>query len=375
MKFLIATDKFKGTLSATEASAAIARGILRALPDAEIEQVPIADGGEGTAAILVAAMGGKLRTCPSHDALGRPITAEYGWCTREGDAALAIIEASQANGLWRLDAAERDPLSASTFGVGEIIAHVAREGAGQILIGIGGSATNDGGAGCAAALGWRFLSSDGPIAPLTPLHLPELARIDGTDTLSLPPIEVACDVTNPLLGPTGATAVFGPQKGVTPTTAPQLEKGLARLAECAREATGQDHSTSPGAGAAGGLGFGLLAFAHATARPGFALIASIISLQDRIVAADIIITGEGSLDAQTDSGKAPAGIRALALAAGKPVFCFAGKVESSIGFTSTFALIDFATDPAECFSRPAALLEELAESQAHFMAKSVRLPR
>jgi glycerate kinase len=240
-------------------------------------------------------------------------------------SSLAVLEMSAAAGLQPLLPNERNPVSASTFGVGEMLRAAASQGAREIIIGLGGSATNDGGFGLARALGFRFIGLDDRelIGPVTALL--DLSRIESPDELSLPRITAACDVTNPLLGPHGATRTFGAQKGATPEQLESLEHSLARLAEIAARKFHHDHRDVPGAGAAGGLGFGLLTFCAATVRSGFEVVAEAIELRAKIERADIVITGEGKLDRQTLAGKAPAGVARMARALKKPVFAIVGQ--------------------------------------------------
>ncbi|MEZ5303805.1 MAG: glycerate kinase [Verrucomicrobiales bacterium] len=263
---LIALDKFKGSLTAEEACAAAARGFRRAFPQAEIRALPIADGGEGTAAALRSALGGEWGTAPASDALGRPVESRFALIPNPAGGSLAVLEMSEASGLWRIGAGERDPRRATTFGTGQML-RAAAGSATEILIGIGGSATNDGGSGMAQALGFRFLDAAGePIADL-PAGLDRLARLDPPADLRLPPITVACDVDNPLLGEAGATRVYGPQKGVRPGDFGWFEARLARFADCAEALAGRPLRGVPGAGLANGLGFALIALCGARLRP------------------------------------------------------------------------------------------------------------
>ena len=326
-RILIACDKFKGSLSAPAACAAIARGLAVRFPGAEIASFPLADGGEGFAAALATALGGEWVTCPAHDALGRPIQARY-LLARTPEGPVAVMEMAEASGFWRIAPEERDILRATTFGTGEMIRHaVVVNAASRIVLGLGGSATNDGGAGMAAALGVRFYNGAGDALDPSPGSLAGgLARIDRSDHLALPPITVACDVASPLLGPQGATQVFGPQKGATPATLPVLEKALELIVLAGQ---GQVHANQAGAGAAGGLGFGLLHFAAAELVPGFGLIAELTGLEARVAAADLVVTGEGSLDGQSLAGKGPVGIARLAQKHGKPVWAFCGVADAA----------------------------------------------
>ena len=346
MRILIAPDKFKGTLNAREVAQNIAKGLLDVMPDAQIEIVPMADGGEGTAEAICEARGGSWLECKAHDPLGREIDARYGWIDQEK---LAVMEMSEAAGMWRLSESERDPIRATTFGVGEMILDATKRDANEIIIGLGGSATNDGGFGMARALGSRFLGEPlwndglgsrrnlnvtagkasflGPQQELAGavIELAGLRRIERPKGLKAPAIIAAVDVKNPLLGENGATRVFGPQKGASPSDLDNLERALTRLADVVASEFGFDYRNEAGAGAAGGLGFGLLSFCGATIRPGFEVVAGAVGLEAKMKDADLVITGEGSLDRQTLEGKTPAGVARLARKLGKPVFAIVGR--------------------------------------------------
>ena len=335
MRILVAPDKFKGSLGAAEAAAAIASGLRDVLPNAVIDTVPIADGGEGTADVIRQSCGGEWITCSAHDALGREIEARY--VSLDGRTTV-VIEMSEAAGTWRIARNTRDLLRANTFGVGEMILHATKRGAKEILLGLGGSATNDGGTGMARALGFRFLATDDELeSPGDLLRLSRIVRKELPKNLTalsrqdreafahpFPKVTGAVDVQNPLVGPRGATRFFGPQKGGTAEQLEILERSLTRLADVVQRDLGCDFRETPGAGAAGGLGFGLLSFCGATLRPGFDLVAEILELKAAIERADIVITGEGCLDRQTLEGKAPAGVAQLARKMGKRVFAIAG---------------------------------------------------
>lgn len=322
MRILIAPDKFKGSLGAREVAESIAAGLRAVLPDAEIALIPLADGGEGTVAAICSAANGRWHDCEVHDAYGQWVTARF--ATVDGGGT-AVLEASEAIGLWRVPAEKRDPMQGSSFGAGELLLHAVRSGASKVIIGLGGSATNDGGFGLARALGFRFLDQHdadlcGPVSDLL-----KLARIERPALRDWPEIVAAVDVRNPLLGAHGATRVFGPQKGAAAEQLNVLERALARLADVVMECTGLDHREVAGAGAAGGLGFGLLSFVSANLRPGFYLVSDYVGLEDAVRTADLIITGEGRLDAQTIAGKAPAGVADLARKHGKRCFAIVGS--------------------------------------------------
>jgi glycerate 2-kinase len=335
MKILIAPDKFKGSLSAREVAENIAAGLREVLPDAMIDLIPMADGGEGTAEVVCGALGGSWLNCQAHDSLGRKIEARYARVQRN---ALAVMEMSEAAGMWRLAEGERDPLRANTFGVGEMILDAACRGARKIIIGLGGSATNDGGFGMARALGFRFFADakelNGPFSELgglTRIELPkEQVDVGG------PRIVAAADVRNPLLGENGATRVFGPQKGVSSDKIKILEGALTKLADVVARDLKDDYRDEPGAGAAGGLGFGLMSFCGAKIRPGFEVVSETVGLEAKIKDVDLVITGEGSLDRQTLEGKTPAGVARLARKLGKRVFALVGRATSDQGVREIF---------------------------------------
>lgn len=322
MRILVAPDKFKGSLDARTVAENIATGLRAALPRAEITILPIADGGEGTADAICSALNGQWHQCDVHDAQGEMVSASFATC--DGGETV-VLETSQAIGLWRIPEKERDPVRASSYGAGEMLLHATQCGARKVIVGLGGSATNDGGFGLARALGFRFLDREGTELAGPVLELLRLARIERPPALDLPSIVVAADVRNPLLGERGATRVFGLQKGAHPDQLDFLEAALTRLAEVVARDFGVDYRDVPGAGAAGGLGYGLLSFASATMRPGFDVVAECIGLEEAVCSADVVITGEGRLDAQTLEGKAPAGVAELARKYGKRCFAIVGS--------------------------------------------------
>jgi glycerate 2-kinase len=321
VRILIAPDKFKGTLSAREVGEAIATGLREILPDAKIDIVPMADGGEGTAEVISQALGASWIVCTAHDPLSREVEAHYGWIEKSKSA---MMEMSEVAGMRRLRPNELNPEIATTFGVGEMILDTAKRGATEIIIGLGGSATNDGGFGMARALGFRF-GLEREQAGERVFDLANLKKIEKPPDLKLPQIVAAVDVRNPLLGEDGATRVFGPQKGVTPDKIGKFENALTRLADVVTEQLGCDYRSEPGAGAAGGLGFGLVSFCGAKIRPGFDEVTRAVGLERRMKDVDLVITGEGSLDRQTLEGKTPAGVAQLARKLGKRVFAFVGR--------------------------------------------------
>ncbi len=335
MRILIAIDKFKGSIPATVAAQAIATALQQTLPEATCDLCPIADGGEGTAEAVVTALNGEWCEAATFDAQNRPVTARYGLVRAAGHLE-AIMEMSAASGLAMVSDLPLNPTTASTHGTGLMLEDAIERGAQRIVIGIGGSATNDAGIGMAAALGFRFLDAAG--VPLTPIiaNMDRLAKIE-KPALSCPEILVACDVNNPLLGPHGCTRIYGPQKGVTDFEF--FENRLQHLAEIAKRDLGVDHRDVPGAGAAGGLGFGLMTFCGAKLTSGFDLIADLVHLRERVAAADLIITGEGRLDAQTLHGKGPMGVADMARELGKPVAAFAGAIEAEDQLRTRFDLL------------------------------------
>ena len=335
MRILVAMDKFKGSLTAAEAGEAVRRGLARALADTEADVCPIADGGEGTTDAMVMALGGATVTIAAHDAQGREITAAYGVIDR-GEGPEAVMEMSATAGLVQVADLPLNPATAGTRGTGEMIRDALSRGVRRIIIGIGGSATNDGGIGMAQALGFTFLDAAGCAVTNLPA---EFGLVNSVVRTALPMCEVlvACDVRNPLLGEQGATRVYGPQKGVRDVAF--FEARLKKLADLVWRDLGVDFRDDPGAGAAGGLGFGLMSFCGARLVPGFDLIASIIGLEARIAAADAVITGEGKLDGQTLHGKGPAGVAEMARRAGKRVIGLAGVIEHSAELGRAFDLL------------------------------------
>ena len=323
MRILIVPDKFKGTLSAPQAAEAIAQGWAAARPRDPLETLPMSDGGDGFGDILGALLRAQRRTCPTVDAAGRPRTAEWWWSPSTGEA---VIETAQVIGLALLPPGRYPPFQLDTFGLGALLRAARKARARRLLLGLGGSATNDGGFGLARALGWTFRAKDGSVLRQW-TGLDRLAAvIPPPRPLDLPPLRIAVDVANPLLGPSGATRVYGPQKGLRPDELEKAENGLRGLAEGMRALAGRAAEDEPGAGAAGGLGYGLKVFAGGEFRSGAALFASLAGLEDRIRRADLVITAEGMLDAQSFMGKGVGLVANLAARAGKPCFCLAGSI-------------------------------------------------
>jgi glycerate kinase len=364
VNILIAPDKFKGSLNAREAAEDIAKGLRDALPDAKIDIVPMADGGEGTAEAICDARGGSWLKCNVHDPRGREIDARYAWIE---SGKVAVLEMSEAAGMRRVSEGERDPVCATTFGVGEMILDAANRGANEIIIGLGGSATNDGGFGMARALGFRFFAQEQELCGAVS-ELVRLERIENPKDLVLAEITAAVDVKNPLLGKNGATRVFGPQKGASQNQLDILERALSRLADVVAKEFGFDYRDEAGAGAAGGLGFGLMSFCGAKVEPGFDVVAEAVALEAKIKDADVVITGEGSLDRQTLQGKTPAGVARLAQELGKRVFALVGRASDDREVREIFDAVYQNAQPGmsheENMKRAAELLRENARELA-----------
>jgi len=326
MRILIAPQSLKGSLTAAEAGLAIAQGVQAVYAKAEIEIVPIADGGEGTVQALVDATNGKIIQQTVTGPLGKPVPAFFGLM---GDGSTAAIEMASCAGLPLVPPDQRDPRITTTYGVGELILAALDHGSRHFIIGIGGSATNDGGAGMAQALGAALLSRQGTQIARGGAALATLAHIS---TSTMDPrlqectLEVACDVTNPLCGPTGASAVYGPQKGATPEMVEELDSALAHYAQIIEQDLGMSVREIPGAGAAGGVGAGLIAFLHATLRPGAQILFEAIHLEERIRTANLVITAEGQIDAQTAYGKSVGSVAEIAKRYGLPVLALAGSL-------------------------------------------------
>jgi glycerate kinase len=345
MRFVIAPQEFKGSLTAGEAAAAIAHGVADAIPDALVDVVPMSDGGPGLVDALLAARGGERVETAAHDPLMRPHTAA--WAVLADGA--AAIEMAAASGLVLLAAGERDPRIATTFGTGELVRAALDRGCRRIILGVGGSATVEGGAGAIQALGAQLLDADGRElrpggAPLARLARIDLSRVDAR--LAGTEIRVASDVTNPLCGPEGAAAIFGPQKGASPDDVRLLDAALRHYAEVALRDVGIDVLDVAGGGAAGGLGAGLMLIARATIESGFDLVAGAAGLDAKIATAAAVITGEGRLDAQTAFGKTAGGVAKIARAHDKPVAVIAGSIDPGYDATAgTFTVAEAATPP------------------------------
>jgi glycerate kinase len=364
MKILIAPDSFKDALSALEVADSLGKGLRKALPDAQIRIVPMADGGEGTVESLIDATGGRLVGVRVRDPLMREVESSFGI---SGDGEMAVIEMAAASGLQLIGTEERNPWITTTFGTGELIRAALDHGCRTILLGIGGSATNDGGTGMAEALGARFLDAGGnPVAPGGGA-LGGISRIDvsGLDRRIINTrVLVACDVTNPLTGPEGASRVYGPQKGADETMAGKLDENLAGFAALIRDRLGKEVDRVPGAGAAGGLGAGLIAFLGARLIEGVPAIAERIGLEEKVKWADLVITGEGSMDFQTRFGKTPFGVARIAKAHDKPVIAVAGSLGEGYdrlydeGFDAIVSILDSPMTMERAIAATAPLLEQ-----------------
>lgn len=326
MKAVVAIDSLKGSLSSMEAGNAIAEGIYRADAEAKVEVRPLADGGEGTVDALVQGMNGSLRKVRVTGPLGDKVDAAYGIIE---EAKMAVIEMSAAAGITLVPDEKKNPLFTTTYGVGEMIRDAIEKGCRKFVVGIGGSATNDGGIGMLQALGYDFLNSKGNAVPYGAKGLEDLAEIRKEHVLpelAQCEFKVACDVTNPLCGPLGASAVYGPQKGATPEMVREMDQWLADYAKLAANCSERADAEHPGTGAAGGLGFAFLTFTNAVLESGIKIVLEETKLEQYIQDADIVITGEGCLDGQTAMGKAPVGVAKLAGKYKIPVLAFAGSV-------------------------------------------------
>ncbi|CAL9603534.1 Glycerate 3-kinase [Streptomyces sp. enrichment culture] len=366
---LVAADKFKGSLTAVQVAERVTAGLRRVVPDLEVEALPVADGGDGTVAAAVAA-GFERREVRVAGPLGDEVTAAY--ALREGTA---VVEMAEASGLQRLPEGVFAPLTASTYGSGELLKAALDAGARTIVFGVGGSATTDGGAGMLAALGARFLDADGEPVPPGGGGLAALASADlsGLDPrLAEVELVLASDVDNPLTGPKGAPAVYGPQKGASPEDVRTLDAALAHFAEVLEAAVGgkaAEYAASPGAGAAGGIGYGAM-LVGARFRPGIEVMLDVLGFAPALERASLVITGEGSLDEQTLHGKAPAGVAAAARAAGKEVVAVCGRlalapeVLGRAGIRRAYPLTDVEPDVAKCIADAGPILERVAESIA-----------
>ena len=358
MKIVIAPQTFKGSISALDVARAISEGVRRVVDEAETVLVPVADGGDGTLETLVEASSGEIRTSEVTGPLGERVAADWGAL---GDGRTAVVEMARTSGLALVPIAQRNPLVATTYGLGETIRHALDAGFRRFIIGIGGSATNDGGAGMAQALGVKLQDSKGSDLPFGGAALARLDRIDMSgldDRIRESSFSVACDVNNPLTGPEGASAVYGPQKGATPEMVTRLDSALAHLAELVKRDIGVEIDDVPGAGAAGGLGGGLIAFLDGRLRAGVDIVLDTVGLDQHLEGADLVITGEGQLDYQTVYNKAPIGVARRAKARGIPVIAISGSlgeghtdvhqhgIDASVAITSAPMTLDESSENA-----------------------------
>ncbi len=367
MRVLLAPQEFKGSLTTIEAVEALADGVRRAVPDAEIDRLPLADGGPGTVRALIFARGGRFSLSSVEGPLGDPVAARWGLID---DGRTAVIEMAAASGLLHLPPERRDPRRTSSSGTGELIQAALDAGVERILVGVGGSATNDGGAGMAAALGARLLDDDGHLLPPGGAALARLARVDSSrldPRLDRVEVIALVDVTNPLCGPDGASAVYGPQKGADAAMVAELDRALANYAAIVERDRGVAVEALSGAGAGGGLAAGLVAFAGARVESGVALIAEAARLPERVARVQLVITGEGRLDRQSTFGKTVAGVAAAAAAAGVPCAAVAGAIadEEAVHAIPGLTDLEAATPPglplAEAMRRAPELVSAAAE--------------
>lgn len=381
MKIVIAPDSFKESLSALEAASAIEAGFREIFPDAQYVKVPVADGGEGTVEAMIAATGGRRVVLQATGPLGRPVQAFYGLT---GDESTAVIEMAAASGLELVAREERDPLLATSRGTGELIRAALDAGARRFILGVGGSATNDGGAGMLQALGVGLLDDHGQQLAPGGAALARLARIDVS---GLDPrvgeclFEVACDVSNPLVGPRGASAIFGPQKGATPEMVQQLDANLRHYAQVIARDLDQHVAEVPGAGAGGGIAAAMLVFLKGRLRPGSEIVADAVGLDRTVQDADLVVTGEGRIDSQTINGKTPIGVARVAGRHGKPVIAIGGCLANDAGavhahgIAATFSTVMRAETVAEVLAGARFNLQSTARNIAAVLKLGMDLRR
>lgn len=368
MKFVLAPDSFKESMTAKEAALAMERGIRKVFPEAECTVIPMADGGEGTVQSLIDALSGELVTTAVTDPLGRKIKASYGYIE---PSQTAIIEVASASGIHLLKREERNPLLTTSYGTGELIKDALDRGVKHFIIGLGGSATNDGGQGVLQALGARFLNEHGDEIPLGGAALKNLQHIDLSqwdERLREATFEIASDVTNPLVGEKGASYVFGPQKGASKEMVLQLDEALTHYAKSVEQTTRVDVSGMTGAGAAGGMGAAFLAFFNSTMQRGVDIVLRLTDFHKKVQGADFCFTGEGSMDGQTIFGKTPYGVAKAAEMYGVPVIGFAGRVEKGAanlyehGFQAIVPILHEVTDLETALIRGPENLERTTET-------------
>lgn len=370
---MLAPDSFKESMTAKEVCIAMEKGLRKVYPAANYVHVPMADGGEGTVQSLVDATGGQVRYIEVTGPLGEPVTAAYGLL---GDGTTAAIEMASASGIHLVNKDNKNPLKTTTYGTGELIRECLNQGIRRIIIGIGGSATNDGGTGMAEALGARFLDATGNTLPRGGGSLGELASVDISSLdgrLQQVQLIVACDVTNPLCGEHGASQVFGPQKGATPEMVQQLDANLAHYADVVKQQLGKDVRDLPGAGAAGGLGAGLLIFTQAALQKGIEIVIEYTGLKQKLATADIVLTGEGGIDFQTKFGKTPYGVAQAAKQSGKKVIAVAGYIGEGIdtlykeGIDAVFGIVPGASELGNLLAEGPQNVERTCENIARVL--------
>jgi glycerate kinase len=367
MKIVVAPDSFKGSLTAIEVSVAIEQGIREVFPEAEVIKIPMADGGEGTVQCLVNATGGKILEEKVIGPLGDEVLAFYGIL---GDRKTAIVEMAAASGLILIPESKRNPLVTTTYGTGQLIKAALDQGCRKMIIGIGGSATNDGGAGMVQALGVKLLDQEGKEVGFGGGELKKIVKIDIScmdNRLSDTKVLVASDVNNPLCGPQGASRIYGPQKGATPEIIEELDKSLSYFAELIKRGLNKEVKDIPGAGAAGGLGAGLMAFLNAELRSGIEIIIEIVKLEQNIKEADLVITGEGKIDSQTIYGKTPVGVAKIAKKYNVPVVAVAAIIEEDSRIFQSYGI-----DTLIKVSEPPMRLSEIKTKKIWLIKKSIK---
>ena len=379
MKILVAPQEFKGSISALSAAEAAKTGILRVFPQAEVVLCPVADGGDGTLETLVEVSGGEVKTCSVQNPIGETIQAQWG---AMGDGVTAVIEMARTSGLALLSLGERDPLNASTYGLGQAISEALDEGFRRFIVGIGGSATNDAGAGMAQALGANLLDDQGNTinfggAALSNLQTVDISNMDSRikDSKFL----VACDVSNPLTGEEGASAVYGPQKGATPEMVRSLDDALSNFATVVKKDLKKDVSEISGAGAAGGLGAGMMAFMGAELKAGVDIVLETVNLRDKLASVDLVITGEGGLDFQTVYNKAPIGVARIASEHNIPTIAIAGLLGSNFkivhehGIRAATSIVNGPMTLEEASERAFELISDSVEESLRFISVGMDL--
>ena len=379
MKIVIAPQAFKGSLSALNVANAVQKGVRRIFPDAQILTCPVADGGDGTLETLVESSGGKIMETNVEDPTGKPIVAQWG---AMGDGNTAVIEMARTSGLALLTLEERDPLNATTYGLGEIIVSALNKGFRKFIVGIGGSATNDAGAGMAQALGIKLMDREGRNLVFGGAALQNLSVID-TSSIDQRVLEsnfqIACDVNNPLTGPEGASAVYGPQKGATEENVRQLDSALGVFAEVAKRDLGKDISNLEGAGAAGGLGAGMIAFVEGHLRAGVDIVLDTVNLAEKLESADLVITGEGSIDFQTVYNKAPIGVARMAKARGIPTIGISGmlgknyQIVHNHGIDAALSIANGPISLEESLQNAPSLISEAVEESLRLISVGMKL--